>query len=772
MTSSRACPVCGEPVAVRRRRRGGRPATYCSDACRQRAFRRRAGDRSEDGEQPLPLGRAITPALDGFVGRQAALRHLRQLLATSRLITLTGPPGVGKSRLAAELARDRRGLAHLITLVAAPPARTTNRLVDTIGARRLLLVLDDCDHLRPSSARLAARVLRGCPGTRVLATCRGPLAATGETVFPVAPLPPPTSHDRAGVLRSTAVRLFVDRAHANDPSFELTDDNAGIVTDICRRLDGLPLAIELAARRIGTLTPAQLLAELDHPLTVLTAGSRTGPQRHGDLRSAIAWSHPLLSAPERAAFRRLAVLPAGFDLDAATAVCALDDTPALVAALADRSFLKARDGRYRQPHTVRAYAAERLAAAGEAEATWHRAAEWLAGVAEPTTRSVYLYDTTLDRLRRERDNLVAVIDHVADDDQRVLLATALARVWQEHDLAPAGRRVLANALTRVPRSAYRTDAVATIAEIACRQGDLHEALRSATAAVRLARARARPIGLAKALHVLAFTRLCRGEDAPAMTAERECLDIVETLGQEADIALVRGNLAWQYLRAGQDADAERLLGSGPPPTELPRAHAAAMHTIGMLRLARGDEAGAESSFTEGLVRTSPESLDGAPLMEGLAIIAVRRGDAERALCLAASAAAVRSRLGVVASADWRHQVEQALGSARRATDPARVVAAVAAGTRLQGRMLRAYALGQLVAPPDELAGQPECDELLTGREREIVALVAGGLTNREIAVRLHLSVSTVRTAVTTLLDKLYLRSRIQLAMWAATRGVS
>jgi len=772
MTSSRHCPVCGGPVAARRRRHGGRPATYCSDACRQRAFRRRAGNRSDDGERPLPPGSALLPALDGFVGRQAALRHLRHVLSTSRLVTLTGLPGVGKSRLAAEIARALRGPAHLITLATALATSTTDRLVDTIGDRRLLLVLDDCDHHRPTSARLAARVLRGCPGTRVLATCRRPLAATGEAVFRVAPLTPPASDDRASVLRSTAVRLFVDRAHASDPSFELTDDNAGSVADICRRLDGIPLAIELAARCIGVLTPCQLLAELDHPLTVLTAGARTGPDRHRDLRSAIAWSHPLLSEPERAAFRRLAVLPAGFDLAAATAVCAIDDTPAVVAALADRSFLVVRDDRYRQPHIVRAYAAEQLAAVGESDATWHRAAEWLAGVAEPTTHSVYLHDPTLDRLRRERDNLAAAIDHAGGDDQRILLATALARVWQEDDLAPAGRRMLTDALTRAPRSAYRADAMATIAEIACRQGDLHEALLSASTAVRDARALARPIGLAKALHVLAFTRLCRGEDAAAVTAEQECLDIVEAIGDDADIALVRCNLAWQYLRAGKDADAELLLRGGPPVTELPRAHAAAMHTIGMLRLARGDVAGAAESFTEGLARTAPESLDGAPLMEGLAIIAVRRGDAERALCLAASATAVRSRLGVVASADWRRQVEQALASARRATEPARVVTAVAAGERLRGAMLRAYALGQLTAPPEEIARRPECERLLTDREQEIVTLVADGLTNREIAACLRLSVSTVRTAVTALLNKLYLRSRIQLAMWAATRGVS
>ncbi|HEX9336157.1 MAG TPA: LuxR C-terminal-related transcriptional regulator, partial [Pseudonocardiaceae bacterium] len=453
--------------------------------------------------------------------------------------------------------------------------------------------------------------------------------------------------------------------------------------------------------------------------------------------------------------------------------------PAVVAALVDRSSISAAHDagtgpvRYRQLNTVRAYAVDQLAGAGDADQTMLRAVDWLVRLVEPITRMVHLPDSMLEQLRRDRDNIAAAVDFTtADDDRHMLLAVALARVWQEEDLGTAGRRLLTRALARAPGSVYRAEALAMIAEIACRQGELDQALRSADAAVRLERDREQPIGLARALHVLAFTRLCRGEQTMAIAAQRECLDIVNRFGDEADIALVTSNLAWQLLQAGQDLAAERLLcgraSAGRKLRALPRAHAAAMHTIGALRLAQDDLDAAEESFVEGLCRTPPESLDGAPLIEGLAVIDARRGDPERALCLAAAAGAIRGRLGVVASAEWRHQVERATAAARRRLNVPRAAAATAAGEAIQGPALRSYALRHLVGPPDEVVRRTD-QRLLTDREFEIVTLVADGLTNREIADRLHRSVGTVRAAVTALLNKLYLRSRIQLAVWAATR---
>jgi predicted ATPase/DNA-binding CsgD family transcriptional regulator len=756
---------------------GGRPATYCSSACRQRAFRRRAAPPPVDAD-PLPLGGAPQVALDGFVGRQSELRRLRSLLRSTRLLTLVGPPGVGKSRLAAELARAHAGAAHLMCLDRAVSLATRRRLVTAIGERRLLVVLDDCDHMARQAARLAERLVRACAGVRVLATARGPLYADDEATLRVATLPLPAGRDRAAALRSPAVRLFVERAHAADPAFELTARNAALVIDICAKLDGLPLAIELAARRAGVLGLPQLLAGLADDLTLLTDGSRTGPDRHRDLAAAVEWSHHQLTPSERTVFRRLSVLPGGFDLAAAADVCGdAAVLPTLVVpALADRSLVveSGQPVRYRQPAAVRAYAADRLAAAGETTDTTSRAVDRLVRLVEPTTETIYLPDDLLARLCREQENIAAALRWTErpPGDRHVLLATALARVWQEQDRAGAGRALLAGVLAEVRTSAYLGDTLATLAEIACRQGDLDEALAAADRAVRRERDTDRPIGLARALHVRAFTLLCRGEEAEAIPAQRECLAIVGELGHDADTVLVTINLAWLLLQAGQRDEAERLLAQrvvGDADLRvLPRAHAEAMHTVGVLRLARDDLAAAERSFGEGLGRTSPESLTGAPLLEGLAIVDARRGNPERALCLAAAAGAVRRRLGVTAGVEWRHQVAAAVAVAGATVSPARATAATAAGERMRGPVLRSYALGHLTAA--DIGREPAGDRLLTEREQAIVGLIADGRTNREIADRLHLSVGTVRAAVTGLHSKLYLRSRLQLAVWATTQA--
>ncbi|HYS38902.1 MAG TPA: LuxR C-terminal-related transcriptional regulator [Pseudonocardiaceae bacterium] len=803
----RSCPVCGRTIAARQKGSGGRPAKYCSSACRQRAFRQRSAAPAVAGTESH--GDDLPPALDCFVGRQREIRKLRSLLRSARLLSLVGPAGVGKTRLAMELVRRGRVPdIHLVELeslhdgtsvspamaesagVTDSGASVRDALVNAIGDRKVLVILDNCEHLVRSCASHVERLLADCPGVRVLATSQVPLGVAGEVVFRVEVLPLPdehADHDRTAVLRSPAARLFVERAHASEPAFELTADNAGVVADICRRLDGLPLAIELAARRVGVLALPQIRAGLDDQLALLTDGSRTGPARHRELRTAIEWSHRLLSPAEQTVFRRLSILSGGFDIQTATAVCAADesrsdDVPRLVDALIRKSLVVGGTevARFRQLHPVRVYGRDRLAASGELDTIRDRAADWLAGIVEPMTRTVYLYDVTLQRLRQERDNIAEAVRFTAAqaDDRHVLLAVALARVGQEQDPATGNRQLLTSVLEQVPKSEYRSDALAAMAEIACRQGDLVAALRSAGAAVQIERGRIerghhRPVGLAKALHVLAFTHLCRGAEAPAIAAERECLDIVRRLGHDVDTALVMSNLAWQLLQSGQDDEAERLLIDRVPVCRdlpaLPRAYAAAMHTVGVLRLARGQLDAAEESFAEGLHRAPAESLDGAPLVEGLAITAVRRGDAERALCLAAAASAVRRRLGVVASAEWRYQVEQAMAAARCRLDGPRAAAATAAGDRIRGNLLRSYALRYVTASPDALARQLPSERLLTERELHIAELVAEGLTNRQIADRLRLSVGTVRATVTGLLGKLYLRSRIQLAVWAATR---
>jgi predicted ATPase len=347
--------------------------------------------------------------LTTFVGRDREVRRVGELVAGSRLVTLVGPGGSGKTRLAAESAtrlldrlpdgawmvelaplHDPLDLPHAVLAalgaVQAPglePAvgepggdltveglawrKGTARLVERLRPRKLLLVLDNCEHLVAAAARLADELLAACPELRVLATSREPLGITGETLCPVPPLPvPPEGATLLEALRFPAVRLLADRAVAVRPGFSVDGTNLAAVTAICRRLDGMPLAIELAAARLRSLQPAQLAERLDDRFRLLTGGSRTSLPRHQTLRAVVDWSWELLAEPERVLARRLAAFPGGATIESAEAVCAWaalrpDEVIDLLAALVDKSLLEVSvQGRYRMLETVRAYAAERL----------------------------------------------------------------------------------------------------------------------------------------------------------------------------------------------------------------------------------------------------------------------------------------------------------------------------------------------------------------------------------------------------------------------------
>lgn len=296
---------------------------------------------------PVP-GSELPRALDSFVGRQSELSRLRTLFKGSRLLTLTGPGGVGKTRLALEFAAGPRAgdgrAARLVELdsvhdgarlpqavaaslgVGERAGRTgAEALAHALGNRGVLLILDNCEHLAEPCARLAAELLSRCPRLSILATSREVLRVPGEVVFRLGELslsPAVGEDDPAAVVQADAVRLFVERAASRAPGFTLHAGNARTVAEICRRLDGLPLAVELAARRTGALPLGDILAGLDDRLALLTDGSRTGPGRHRELAAAIDWSHRLLSLEEQRLFRRLAVLVGGFDAAGAEAVCA------------------------------------------------------------------------------------------------------------------------------------------------------------------------------------------------------------------------------------------------------------------------------------------------------------------------------------------------------------------------------------------------------------------------------------------------------------------
>ncbi|HEU5031465.1 MAG TPA: BTAD domain-containing putative transcriptional regulator [Spirillospora sp.] len=426
-----------------------------------------------------PKGNLSAP-LTSFIGRGADLERVGALLAGARLVTLTGPGGAGKTRLSVEAARrydapgpaaaaDGAWLVELAPVTdpaevpaavltalglreapqprpgqRAAPSDPLDRVVTALSGRRMLLVLDNCEHLLDAAARLADRVLAGCPGVRIMATSREPLGITGETLWPVGPLeaPPPSAAPEDALARP-AVRLFADRAAAVAPGFAVTAANVAPVVRICRALDGIPLAIELAAARMRALTPAQVATRLDDRFRLLSAGSRTAMPRHRTLRAVVEWSWDLLDEPERALCRRLAAFPGGATLDTAEQVCAgpgLDRAAVLdtLAALVDKSLVTVTgaDGepRYRMLETIRAYGAERLAEAGEEHDVRRAQAGCFVRLAEEAEPHLYRAEQLewLGRLTAEHDNISAALRwtiSAGDAATAVRFCAALGWYW-------------------------------------------------------------------------------------------------------------------------------------------------------------------------------------------------------------------------------------------------------------------------------------------------------------------------------------------------------
>ncbi|WUI01988.1 winged helix-turn-helix domain-containing protein [Spirillospora sp. NBC_00431] len=443
-------------------------------------------------EEPVPAKGNLPARLTGFIGRDADLERVDGLLSAARLVTLTGPGGAGKSRLSLESAERSRtpdgawlvelapvtdpaevpaavltalGLRDMPSiapgqLTAPPPADPLDRLLSALSGRRLLLLLDNCEHLLDAAARLADRVLAGCPGVRILATSREPLGITGETLWPVEPLePPPPSAGPDEALANPAVQLFAARAGAVSPGFAVTEANVAAVVQICRALDGMPLAIELAAARLRALTSHQIAARLDDRFRLLSAGSRTALPRHRTLRATVEWSWDLLDDTERTLWRRLAVFPGGATVDSAEAVCAgpgleRAEIPDVLAALVDKSLLTVTgtDPRYRMLDTIRAYGLERLAESGEEDAIRRAHAERFAGLAEEAEPHLNRADQLvwLRRLSAGHDDTSAALRwaiSAGDAPLALRFCAALGWSWFLNGRLGEGADSLADALT-------------------------------------------------------------------------------------------------------------------------------------------------------------------------------------------------------------------------------------------------------------------------------------------------------------------------------------
>jgi predicted ATPase/DNA-binding XRE family transcriptional regulator len=448
--------------------------------------------RSTPFETSQPLPHNLPMQLTSFIGREHELEEVKHLLSNTRLLTLTGPGGTGKTRLALQLGAEMLALKQfssavwlvefapvgdptLVTQTIAgalsvreQPGRTVlDALTDYVRAKNMLLILDNCEHLILTCAQIAESLLHAAPRLKILVTSREALGISGETAYrvPSLPLPEPQQiHDLDALAHNDCVHLFMDRASAADPHFRLKEKNAPAVADICRRLDGIPLAIELASARTKVFPPEEIAARLDDRFRLLTGGSRTALERHQTLFALIEWSHNLLSEPERMLLRRLAVFAGGWSFEAAQAVCGEaieEDVLDLLTHLVDKSLVavveeETEEARYRLPETIRQYARDKLFESGEAENVRDYHLDFFlrfAETAEPKLRSAEQLEW-LERVEAEYDNLRTALAWSLESgksDRMLRLAGALCYFWVLRGIFSESYKWLNDALTFAER---------------------------------------------------------------------------------------------------------------------------------------------------------------------------------------------------------------------------------------------------------------------------------------------------------------------------------
>jgi predicted ATPase/DNA-binding SARP family transcriptional activator len=530
---------------------------------------------------PPPPAAGLPRQLTSFVGRERELSELEGLLGHTRLLTLTGPGGCGKTRLSLELATRRAddfdagvrvvelasiGDPELVVDQTATALGVLTRsegdpvegLARQIGEQRLLLVLDNCEHLIDACARLADRLLRECPGLRMLATSRERLRIEGEVAWRVPSLSLPESHpDVAELERSEAVRLFCLRADQAAPGFALNAENVAPVAEICRRLDGMPLALELAAARAAALSPAQIAERLVDALSLLQAGSRAGLTRQQTLRATLVWSHDLLSEPERVLYRRLGVFAGTFGVEAVEGICAGGEVASadvldLLVRLVDKSLVQvepgARGNRYRLLETVRQDARERIGRAGERERleAAHRA--WYLALVETADRDVdpdVAAAWPVERLEPEHDDLRAALASAIrhDPHDALRLANALWWFWLARGYFVEGLRWFEAALAAAPdATATRARALVAAAGIMVRlrRAPVQRMLAFGAEAIQIARSKGDRRAEARSLERLAMTASMGAlEWHHADDAFAEGLAIAQEVGDDAALVAIR-----------------------------------------------------------------------------------------------------------------------------------------------------------------------------------------------------------------------------------------
>ena len=805
--------------------------------------------------------RATLPVpLTSFIGRERELAEVTGSLAGTRLLTLIGAGGCGKTRIALRVAAELtnqyidgvywvelarlvdsmlvpQAIAKVLNVVEQPGNPLMGTLLNLLGDGQMLLVLDNCEHLLGACAQLV-ETFAGCPNIKVLATSREPLGVIGETLYPVLPLALPAAHLSIDEIRRVeSIQLFVERARSILPTFSLTLDNAEIVSAICRDLDGIPLAIELASARVSVLNVNQIQERLDHRLDLLISTARAD-ERHRTLRAAIDWSYDLLSPSERLLLQRLALFTAGFTFSTAESVCAWGEIQRaeildLLSSLVSKSLiiaetLQGSEARYRLLETIRQYAQEKLRASGD----WISAHEYylacflrLTEEVAPKLREQY-QQLWFDWLETENDNIRAALAW-ALEQQRIevgmRIGTALYPFWQTRAYVREGYTwyerflhqtddsvplaVHVNALTwssvmasflgdAVAATARGQEAVALceaageegkpllavaligVASGATAAGDYQTAYTIGERLVELYRELDDPVSLGTGIMMQGGMAVLLGKYNMARLLLEESLALARAFGDKYRIALTlnyMGDLARSERQVVQAQstyeESLSILRELGATKELP----ATLHNLAYACLYQGDIERAHALFYESLEAQRAQA-NHAGILEGLrgyAALASATGLAAESVRL--YAAAVANGRGVDSASLWtleKLEYEHYIGLARARLSDAEFEAEQAKGRLLSMEQAIVHALNLPIGLPKPSQKSIEAPQQLTEREREVVTLIARGLSNGEIADKLVLSKRTVEHHIANILSRLGFTNRAQIVRWAMENGLA
>jgi predicted ATPase/DNA-binding CsgD family transcriptional regulator len=758
---------------------------------------------------------ALSAELTSFVGRRREVTEVKQLLEASRLATLTGLGGVGKTRLALRVARDaRRAFADGVFIVElaalSDPALLGHHIIDALAItdhttrlpaqvltdhlrdRQTLLVLDNCEHLLEAIADLVDTLLRAAPGLRILATSRQSLSADGEYVYPVStlPVPDPDFPLSPGLSREfPSLALFADRAAAVVPGFQITSENQADVVRLCHRLEGIPLAIELAAVRLRVLSVADLADRLDDRFRLLTRGSRNAPERHQTLEATIDYSYSLCSTVEQALWARASVFSGGFGLDAAEAICADNRLPRAdvldtVSALTEKSiFIREEHGgvlRFSMLETIREYGHARLQLAGELGTMRKRHRDWYRDLIERVCTEWFgpRQGVWARTLQREHANLRAALDYCLSEPGEIAAGLRMAGrpwfLWLACGFMTEGHFWLQRALQLSSEpTRERAFALATATQVAALRGDEAAAAGYLDECLRLGHELGEREVVAYATHLKGLRGFLSADLRGAIHHYREGLELYADSGLPQDYPDgLRIQLALTHVLLDEVEEAwliyqdvyERCQRAGES-----WLLSYAVNARGFVKLTRGQLDEAEEDLREALKikRRFPDTLGLAFVLDVLGWTSIAKGRTELGLVLVGAASRVWETFGAQLFGS-----EQMMARRRHFTDVARKTlgekaseAALARGAAMTLDDVLDDALGERAQQPRKGARVRGGSINLTLRESEIAELVAKGLSNREIAATLVISMRTAEAHVEHILSKLGFTSRAQIATW-------